>query len=67
MKFHSQNLKKRVCLRPRLGREYNIRINLTGLVYEGVSWILLAQDRVQLRTCEYENESSGFTKGGDLF
>jgi hypothetical protein len=40
---------KRIFGRPRHRWEDNIKIDLTEVIYEGLNWIYLAQDRVHWR------------------
>jgi hypothetical protein len=54
--------------RPRRRWEDNIRMSLREIVWEGVDWMHVAQDRNQWRgPCENSDKPSGFTKGGEFF
>jgi hypothetical protein len=47
--------------------EVNIKLNLKEAVWEDVEWIQVAQDRIQLRVCEYGNEPSASIKDRGIF
>jgi hypothetical protein len=54
---------KRPLGRPRRRWVDNIKIDLREIVWDGVDWIDLAQDRDQLRAlCEHGDEPSGSIK-----
>jgi hypothetical protein len=41
-------------------------MNLREIMWEGVDWVLLTQDRDQWRTCENGNEPSVSIKRGEF-
>jgi hypothetical protein len=53
--------------RPRRKWEDNIKMDLREIGIDGENWIQLAQDRVQWRVCEYDNEPSGSIKKTGYF